>query len=153
AIMGTPNYMAPEQADDAHAADIRSDLYSLGCTLYHLLTGQIPFPGGSLGDKLMKHRLNEPAPVEQLRPDVPPALAAVVRKLMAKKPEDRYQAPAELVRALEPFARTGGIGATPAAVAATPALRLPDAASPTLEQSSSTPHGVQKPVPLALPVP
>jgi formylglycine-generating enzyme required for sulfatase activity len=113
-VMGTPDYMAPEQTLDAHAVDIRADLYSLGCTLYFLLTGQVPFPGGTLGEKLLKHQLHQPVPVEQLRPDVPPSVAAVVRKLMAKKPADRFQTPAELAEALG----RGGEPVTPALPAA-----------------------------------
>jgi len=100
AVMGTPDYIAPEQAMGAHDVDIRADLYSLGCTLYFLLTGQPPFPGGTLGAKLVQHQLEEPTPVEKLRPDVPRNVAAVVRKLMAKKPEKRFQTPAELAAAL-----------------------------------------------------
>ncbi len=99
-VMGTPDYMAPEQAMESHTVDIRADLYSLGCTFYFLLTGQVPFPGGSLMERLLKHRLNEPKPVNGLRPDVPPGVTRVVRKLMAKKPEDRYQTPAEVATAL-----------------------------------------------------
>ena len=98
--MGTPDYIAPEQARDSHTADIRADLYSLGCTLYFLLTGRAPFPGGSLTEKLLKHQMDEPRPVEELRPETPPAVAAVVRKLMAKRPGDRYQTPAEAAAAL-----------------------------------------------------
>jgi serine/threonine-protein kinase len=103
-VMGTPDFMAPEQAKSAHQADVRADLYSLGCTFYYLLTGQVPFPGGTFIEKVDKHRWEEPPPVEQLRADVPPALAAIVRKLMAKRPEDRYQAPAELMADLSPMA-------------------------------------------------
>jgi Leucine-rich repeat (LRR) protein/tRNA A-37 threonylcarbamoyl transferase component Bud32 len=95
AVMGSLDYIAPEQAMDSHAVDARADLYSLGCTLYHLLTGRVPFPGGEALAKLLKHRLEEPAPIEQLRPDLPPGVAAVVRRLMAKRPEDRHQTPAE----------------------------------------------------------
>jgi serine/threonine protein kinase/WD40 repeat protein len=101
-VMGTPDYMAPEQAEESHAVDIRADLYSLGCTLYYLLSGQVPFPGGSLLQKLRRHQSEEPMPIEYLRPDVPAAVAAVVRTLMAKRPEDRYQTPAELAAALNP---------------------------------------------------
>jgi serine/threonine protein kinase len=99
-LLGTLDYLAPEQAEDAHGVDIRTDLYSLGCTFYHLLTGQVPFPGGTAPVKLLKHRLGEPVAVEHLRPEVPPEVAAVVRKLMAKRPEDRYQTPAEVAAAL-----------------------------------------------------
>jgi len=108
AVMGTPDYLSPEQAQESHTVDIRADLYSLGCTFYYLLTGKVPFPGGTLIDKLFKHRLEEPRPVEQLRPGLPPGVAAVVRKLMAKKPGDRYQTPAEVVVALEAVSSTGG---------------------------------------------
>jgi serine/threonine protein kinase len=100
AIMGTPDFLAPEQARRSHEVDIRADLYSLGCTLYFLLTGRVPFPGGTIAEKLVQHQLDEPEPVEHLRPDMPPSLAAVVRKLMAKKPEHRYQNPAEVAEAL-----------------------------------------------------
>jgi serine/threonine protein kinase/formylglycine-generating enzyme required for sulfatase activity len=105
AVMGTPDFIAPEQVLDAHTADIRADLYSLGCTLYYLLAGRVPFPGGNLGEKLMKHQLREPQPVELLRADVPSAVAGVARRLMAKKPEDRYQTPAELAAVLHDLVR------------------------------------------------
>jgi serine/threonine-protein kinase len=99
-LVGTPDFMAPEQGLDAQVADIRADLYGLGCTWYYLLTGQVPFPGGTLARKLMCHQNQEPQPVEQLRPDVSPVEAAILRKLMAKRPEDRYQTPADLLRQL-----------------------------------------------------
>lgn len=99
--MGTIDYMAPEQWKNAHRVDIRADLYSLGCTFYHLLTGQVPFPEQGFGDKMLKHYLEEPPPVEQSRPDVSPALAGLIRQLMAKQPENRFQTPIELVSALQ----------------------------------------------------
>jgi eukaryotic-like serine/threonine-protein kinase len=104
-IMGTPDFLSPEQARDLHKVDIRSDLYSLGCTLYFLLTGRVPFPGGSTLEKLVRHGTEEATPVERLRPEVPPAVAAIVRRLMAKRPEDRFQSPAELMAALAPYAK------------------------------------------------
>src|SRR6202521_4867628 len=94
AVMGTPDYIAPEQALESHTVDIRADLYSLGCTFYYLLTGRVPFGGGTLLQKLNKHQNEEARPVEALRPDVSPGIARVVRKLMAKKSRDRYQTPA-----------------------------------------------------------
>jgi eukaryotic-like serine/threonine-protein kinase len=99
-VMGTVDYLAPEQALDSHGVDTRADLYSLGCTFYHLLTGRVPYPGGTVMQRLLRHRTGRPRPVESLRPEVPRGLAAVVRKLMARCPEDRYQTPAELAEAL-----------------------------------------------------
>jgi hypothetical protein len=103
AVVGTPDYAAPEQIRRPHEADIRADLYSLGCTFYFLLTGRPPFPGVTLGEKLLKHQLDEPEPVEKLNPEVPREVAAIIRRLMAKRPEDRYQTPAELADVLGDF--------------------------------------------------
>jgi serine/threonine protein kinase len=102
-IMGTPDYLAPEQAnlDDV---DIRSDLYSLWCTFYFLLTGRVPFPKGTALEKLERHKNEDPVPIEEFRPDVPPPVASMVRRLMAKYPPHRFQTPAELAAALVPFA-------------------------------------------------
>src|SRR6202043_546246 len=102
AIMGTPDYLAPEQATDSHNADVRADLYSLGCTFYYLLSGRVPFPGGNAADKLIRQDGQEPTPVEELRPEVPSAVADIVRRLMAKKPGARFQTPADLATALAP---------------------------------------------------
>lgn len=118
-MIGTPDYVAPEQIRDSRRADIRSDLYSLGCTFYHMLTGQAPFAGSDTVGKMHLHQTAEPTPVEQLRPDVPPSVAAVVRQLMAKKPRDRYQDPGEVAATLRPYLLA--VGET-----------LTDAASPTL---------------------
>jgi serine/threonine protein kinase len=112
-VMGTPDYLSPEQGRDLEAADIRSDLYSLGCTLYYLLTGEVPFPGGTPLEKLTRHATIDPEPVEQLRPVVPPGVANLVRRLMSKLPEDRPQSPAELAEALEPFAEARQVVWTP----------------------------------------
>jgi serine/threonine-protein kinase len=98
--MGTLDYMAPEQALDFHQADIRADVYSLGCTFYYLLTGRPPFPEGTLTQKLLKHQQAEPAPVDQTRRDLPPAVTATLRKMMAKQRERRYQTPGEILRDL-----------------------------------------------------
>jgi serine/threonine protein kinase len=102
-VIGTPDYMAPEQALRSHTVDIRADLYSVGCTFYFLLTGNVPFPGGAITEKLLRHQLHEPTPVEKLRPNVPPGVVAVLRRLMAKTPEERYQSPAEAAAALASF--------------------------------------------------
>ncbi|MCI0458615.1 MAG: serine/threonine protein kinase [Gemmataceae bacterium] len=114
AVIGTADFIAPEQLEDPRGADIRADLYSLGCTFYALLTGQVPFPGGTLIQKLDKQRYKTPPAVDQLREDVPPAVVAVVRRLMAKKPADRYRTPAELAEALAQVARGSPGAARPA---------------------------------------
>jgi hypothetical protein len=102
--MGTPDYLAPEQARDAHRADVRADIYSLGCTLYFLLTGRPPFAGGSTVEKLLKHLEADPPAVQGLRGDVPPGLAVVLGRMKAKRPADRYPTPAAAAAALAPFA-------------------------------------------------
>jgi serine/threonine protein kinase/uncharacterized membrane protein len=124
-IMGSPDYMAPEQGLDAHAADTRADIYGMGCTLYHLLAGLVPFPEASLLAKLEGHRDRHPFPLHLARPGVPVALAKVVEKMMAKDPALRYQTPAEVAEALRPFAcgesprtsgeKTPGVPAHPSA--------------------------------------
>ncbi len=101
--MGTPGYLAPEQALDSHAVDTRADIYSLGCTLYYLLTGRPPFGHVTSMSELLKILQAGPRPVDELRPDLPAGLGPVVRKMMANRVEHRYQAPAEVVVALEPF--------------------------------------------------
>lgn len=102
-ILGTADYIAPEQALNSQAADSRADIYSLGATFYFLLTGQPPFPTGTVMQKLMWHQLSEPTPVSQLRPDTPPELAALVTKMMAKDVTQRFQHPGEVVAALLPW--------------------------------------------------
>ncbi len=105
-VLGTADYVAPEQARDSHGADIRADVYSLGCTFYFLLTGTPPFHARkSLGQKLMAHQAEQPASVRASRPEVSQELAAVLEKMLEKAPEDRYQTPAELFDALEPWTR------------------------------------------------
>src|SRR5262249_20431634 len=86
AVMGTPEYLAPEQALDARQADVRADIYSLGCTLYCLLAGQPPFPEGTAMQKVMAHLERQPRPLPEVRADVPAALWAVVERMLAKEP-------------------------------------------------------------------
>ncbi len=102
-VMGTIDFIAPEQAIDSRRADIRSDLYSLGCTFYYLLAGRPPFSGDDPMAKLLAHSCDTAAPLLSLRPEIPAPLAALVGKLMAKRPDERYQTPAELIVDLAAF--------------------------------------------------
>jgi WD40 repeat protein/tRNA A-37 threonylcarbamoyl transferase component Bud32 len=102
-VMGTPDYMAPEQAEQSSAVDIRADVYSLGCTLYVLLAGQVPFPGGTAFQKILRHQQARPTPIQELRLDVPAGLAAVLEKMTARRPEDRYPVPGAVAVVLEVF--------------------------------------------------
>ncbi len=102
-ILGSADYIAPEQIDDPHTADIRADIYSLGCTLYFLLAGQPPYPAGGLIQKLTAHREKSAQPLAEIRPDLPAELARIVERMMARAPEQRYQTPDEVARALVPF--------------------------------------------------
>jgi len=108
AFMGTPEYVAPEQATDARTADTRADIYSLGCTLYALLTGRPPFLEDTLVKLVLAHIEKEPLPLHELRPDVPAELSAVVARMLAKDPAQRYQQPVEVAQALVPFIKAGG---------------------------------------------
>jgi serine/threonine-protein kinase len=102
-IMGTPDFLSPEQGEGGDV-DIRSDLYSLGCTFYFLLTGRVPYPGGTSWEKLDRQKNEEPELVEDGRPEIPAAVASIVRRLMAKYPPHRFQTPAEIAAAVAPFA-------------------------------------------------
>ena len=106
AIMGTPDFISPEQAEDARQADIRSDIYSLGATLYHLLAGRPPFADGSVMLKLKRHAQVDPERLESLRDDIPAELSAIVNRMMAKDPNERFQTPAEVAPALKSVLQT-----------------------------------------------
>ncbi|MEX0704148.1 MAG: serine/threonine-protein kinase [Planctomycetales bacterium] len=148
-VLGTADYLAPEQALDSHTVDARADIYSLGCTLYFLLTGSPPFNQGTLAQRLMAHQTKAPPGIESLRPDAPPSLVAIARRMMAKQVEDRYQTADEVWSALSEWlaenadeawklkhplapgsgsgelgsgARHGGDGGAAAALAAEPAV-------------------------------
>ena len=99
-VLGTADYLAPEQAVDSHRVDARADIYSLGCSLYFLLTGHPPFPEGSLPRRLMMHQKRAPLSILLERPNAPEGLVWICTKMMAKKPADRYQSANEVVLAL-----------------------------------------------------
>jgi len=101
--IGTPDYMAPEQFTSARRVDPRADIYSLGCTLFHLIAGRVPFPTSSLAEKYAAHESKAPPPLEELCPDVPAGLALAVARMMAKRPEDRFQTASDAAEGLAPY--------------------------------------------------
>ena len=107
-VLGTADYLAPEQALDSHGVDARADIYSLGCSLYFLLTGHPPFPDGSLPQRLMMHQNEPPPSILQERSDAPAELVGICTRMMAKKADDRFQSAAEVARALADWLTTAG---------------------------------------------
>src|SRR6476469_3385020 len=95
-VLGTADYLAPEQALNSHEADSRSDIYSLGCTLYFLLTGSPPFPEGSISERLLKHQTARPDSIFKVRPDAPASLVEFCESMMSKKPADSFQSSGEV---------------------------------------------------------
>jgi eukaryotic-like serine/threonine-protein kinase len=131
-IMGTPDFMAPEQALDASQADIRADIYSLGCVLYYLLAGQKPFASGVARANLLARKYAAPTPINQVRGDLPAGLVAIIEKMMAKDAGARYQTPAAVVKALAPYAKPVPVAAPLPAPAKKP-TPPPAAAPPVVE--------------------
>jgi serine/threonine-protein kinase len=119
ALVGTADYVSPEQARRSDQVDIRADIYSLGCTFYYLLTGKVPFPATTVMQKLFHHQQSEPTPLASLRPDLPEGLAEIVKRMMVKKTDYRFQTPAALALALTPYCRADA----PAAGQREPAAR------------------------------
>jgi serine/threonine protein kinase len=105
--LGTSEYVAPEQALDSSTADIRADIFSLGCTLFELLTGELPFPGKNALERLTARLQKETPSIRRLRADVPAELDRIVSRMMARDPGERFQTPAEVAEALVPFCRLG----------------------------------------------
>jgi len=121
-FLGTPEYVSPEQARDSHAVDIRSDLYSLGCTCFFALTGRGPFVGKTPMELVVQHLEKEAPAIESLRPEVPPTLASIIRRLLAKDPSKRFQAPTELLAELALL--VGSLGSSPL-ISVPPAQAIP----------------------------
>jgi eukaryotic-like serine/threonine-protein kinase len=127
-ILGTADYLSPEQARNANAVDIRGDIYSLGCSFYYLLTGQAPFPDGTLMQKILQHQQAEPTAIETFRADVPADVIAILKRMMAKDPEDRFRTPASAALALMPHVKRPRRGSSDAlaALRITPTPRTRD---------------------------
>jgi formylglycine-generating enzyme required for sulfatase activity/serine/threonine protein kinase len=134
-MLGTPDYIAPEQISNARRADIRADIYSLGCTLYYLLAGKPPFRGDSLYDILQAHHSMNATPLNLVRPEVPVELAALVAKMMAKEPGRRFQEPKEVAQALKPFFKAGNV----ASVRSKPDLSTATTPEPKRETAGAGP--------------
>jgi serine/threonine protein kinase len=100
-VVGTMDYIAPEQTEDPTKVDGRADIYSLGCTMYAVLTAQLPFPGGTNKEKMARQRDEQPKPIIELNPKVPPGLAGVVHRMMAKDPAKRFQTAVEVEQELK----------------------------------------------------
>ncbi|MCI0640260.1 MAG: serine/threonine protein kinase [Gemmataceae bacterium] len=123
AVLGTIDYIAPEQAENAQRADIRADIYGLGCTLFYLLSGKPPFPGSSIVEKVSARMVGEVPSIRAVRPDVPPGLEAVLKRMMARNLAERYQTPADVAADLEPYSKIENVApslpmAAPLAMAA-----------------------------------
>ena len=149
-IMGTSDYIAPEQALESHTVDIRADIYSLGCTLYRLLTGRPPF-GGKEHDtplkKAMAHVHQPVPPIRELRSEVPDGLAAVIDRMLAKDPDQRYSTPAEVAAALAPFVAGCDVAGLLAAVTAPDSLAQSESLSvSTVESASASQQDTPPPV-------
>lgn len=108
-VLGTADYLSPEQALNSHTVDYRSDIYSLGCTFYSLLTGHAPFHDGNIAQRLARHQSIMPNPIDKERPDCPAALAAICWRMIQKKPEDRYKSAQEVATALRQWQATAGV--------------------------------------------
>lgn len=107
--LGTFDYISPEQARDPRAVDIRSDIYSLGCAFFFMLTGRPPFPEGTVLQKLLQHQGDKPPDLDQFRPELPNEVSLVLQKMLAKDPNHRYQTPLELVEHLQLLAEFVGL--------------------------------------------
>ncbi|QGJ71662.1 Serine/threonine-protein kinase StkP [Planctomycetales bacterium 10988] len=103
-VLGTPDYMAPEQARSTKTVDVRGDIFALGCTLFKMLAGRLPFEGGNAFEKLMARTTQDAPSLLSIRPEVSPELDAVVARMLARNPRHRYQQPKDVVKALAPFA-------------------------------------------------
>src|SRR5262249_7398733 len=157
-VVGTPEFMSPEQACDSRNVDVRSDIYSLGCTLYFLLTGRPPFSGATALETMVQHLKKPPTPVDQLRPGLAPGLSAVVHRMLAKSADERYQTPAELAEALRPWigdfassvapdVRLEQRGLGPTAPNAQPVAQTPS----ILQSAAPAPKQVRPATPVAAP--
>ena len=121
--LGTFDYISPEQARDPRSADVRSDLYSLGCSFYFMLTGRPPFPEGTVLQKLLQHQGDDPPDPRNFRPDLPAEVTTILTRLLAKNPARRYQNPTELIAELSAVGERAGLPSTAFTVNYRPLVR------------------------------
>jgi serine/threonine protein kinase len=126
-LLGTPDYLAPEQARSAHAADIRADIYSLGCVLYQALTGKTPFPDKNVLTQILRHATELPRPIAEFGTDAPEGLQPVLNWMMAKDPNQRYPTPERAAMALEMFLPAEAPPPPVATAATPPPMAVPEA--------------------------
>ena len=169
-VMGTADYLSPEQAVNSHEVDHRADIYSLGCTLYYLLTGKPPFPEGTMAQRIAMHQTREPKPIAEIRPDVPPLVVSLLARMTKKKPQERFEDCAQLVQAVDQCRAANKISSAPKVASNRPVvavkarapgtanLRLPPTKPPETNSggvksggvnSSPVKSGVEKPVAVA----
>lgn len=134
--LGTIHYMAPEQADDTHQADARADVYSLGCTLHYMLTGRPPYTGETGSVVMLAHHESPVPPLRERRPDVPETFETVFRRMLAKRPEDRFQSMTEVMDAFAEIDLTDFPQAAPAVVFATPEKQSSQSSDATTADSA-----------------
>ncbi|MDB5309146.1 MAG: stkP 1 [Gemmataceae bacterium] len=150
AVVGTPDYMAPEQAKDARSSDVRADIYSLGCVLYRCLAGRPPFPDANIMTQMLRHATESPPPLADVMSDVPAGLQAVLDSFLAKTADARFQTPAAASEALARF-QTQGPGTNPAGAEMIPAYRQWLETESQIELPKSPPPS--PPAPAAHPAP
>ncbi len=143
-VLGTADYLAPEQAIDSHGVDARADIYSLGCSLYFLLTARPPFPEGTLPQRLMMHQKSPPPDIRKWRPDAPEDLLEICLKMMAKKPSARYQSAQEVADALADWLRAHGHSFDSSILGGGSSGRLPRITPETSSQKGDTSAGRQR---------
>jgi len=159
-VLGTADYLSPEQAIDSHTVDSRADVYSLGCSIYFALTGRPPFKDGSLAQRLMAHQMKDPPPIAQFRPEVEQsdrgrALTAIIRRMMARSPDERFQTMAEVSTALTDWLPSSGglpAKALPAVPVVAPPVAVPVAqavTAPPVAQPVTPPPAPVAPAPVA----
>ncbi len=152
-VLGTADFLSPEQALDSHDVDTRADIYSLGCTMYFLLTGHPPFPDGTLAQRLLFHQTKEPAPIKEVRPDTPPELIALVQRMMQKKTEDRYQSVREVADICNSWLKENGGETWQSMQLAAKAPSIPQTASNSQTRRKKTTKPSQKKAPATQPAP